>query len=182
MPKLQSVKIGLNIPFIGNIDGTWAPNEDERNASWELYVELVTRTSVVPLKDNQGILREVLDSFYDLFIITRKIMKNYGPSIAEPRKKNEYSFGKLSIIILNYVIRPLLTKWHPLLQNYEATRDENVSVKEHEDNWEYNKELREELENTRKILLAYSKQLAKVAKIKPLYPLDKRNITVKNKR
>ncbi|MGZ4618701.1 MAG: hypothetical protein ACXV3F_08230 [Frankiaceae bacterium] len=38
--------MGLNLHFL-TISGTWEPNDAERAAAWELYVELVTRISVV---------------------------------------------------------------------------------------------------------------------------------------
>ncbi|MGZ6868949.1 MAG: hypothetical protein ACXVHI_01345 [Frankiaceae bacterium] len=42
----KSVQVGLNLHFL-TISGTWEPNDAERAAAWELYVELVTRISVV---------------------------------------------------------------------------------------------------------------------------------------
>jgi hypothetical protein len=44
----KSVPVGLNLHVL-LISGTWEPNDDERRAAWELYVELVTRMAVVPL-------------------------------------------------------------------------------------------------------------------------------------
>ena len=169
MPKLDSFEVNLNIPLLGGIKGTWKPNKEERKAAWELYVELITRISVVELGKGKGILREALNSLYSIFGTTREILRKYGPDVAKPKKANEYSFGELSIIILNYVLRPLLEKWHPLLQEYESKRKESVSIKEHEDKWKLNSELRIELNETRKILINYSIHLAKVAKVKPLY-------------
>lgn len=44
-PKSVGVKLNLRVV---EISGTWEPNDAERRAAWELYVELVTRVSVVP--------------------------------------------------------------------------------------------------------------------------------------
>lgn len=172
--KLQSIKVGLDLKVL-NVEGTWTPTENEREAAWELYVELVTRISAVELKDKEGIFREALNSLYSIFSITRDILRKYGPDVAIPRGENEYSFGKLAIMILNYKLRPLLTKWHPLLQGYEAKRKPDISIKEHEDKWERLSELREELDKTRKILMDYSKHLAKVASVVPLYKENEEN-------
>lgn len=168
MPKLENIKVSLNIPGM-KVEGTWSPNKAEREAAWELYVELITRISVVELKPEKGILREALTSNHSIFQTTRDILRKYGPIVAEPRKRSDYSFGELSVYILNYVLRPLLEIWHPLLQEYESKREPHVSIKEHEDNWELNSELRTELEKTRRILVKYSYYLAKVAKVKPLH-------------
>ena len=168
MPMKQ-IEVNLNIPGFAGIKGTWEPNKKEKEAAWELYVELITRITVVPLKNEEGVLREALNSIYSIVQTTRDILRKYGPSIARPRKKNEYSFGILSIIILNYQLRPLLSKWHPKLQEYESKRNKNTSIKEHEDKWKLNSELRKELDETRKILIEYSKHLAKVANVEQIF-------------
>ena len=49
MVKFTGVKVSLNLPYIGGVEGTWKPDESERNAAWEMYVELITRISVVEL-------------------------------------------------------------------------------------------------------------------------------------
>ena len=108
--KLVSIKVKINIPLIGNIEATWKPNEAEMYAAWELYVELVTRVSVVEIKVEEGTLSEALNSLYSLFETTRGILKKYGPEVAHPLEKNRISFGKLAVIILNYQLRPLLAK------------------------------------------------------------------------
>lgn len=169
MPKFESLDVSLDIPFIGSVSGTWRPNDTEKRAAWEMYIELVTRISVVELKDDEGILRESLDSLYSLFQTTREILKRYGPDVAIPRKKNDLSFGKLAVIILNYQIRPVLAKWHPLLKDYEEQRKRNVSIITHEKEWQYHKELRDTLNKTRLDLIEYSLLLAKVANVTPLY-------------
>jgi predicted PilT family ATPase len=167
--KLENVEVNLTLPGIGGVKGKWAPNDSERLAAWELYVELVTRISVVELKDKEGILREALNSLYSVFQITREILRKYGPEVAIPLKKDEFSFGKLAIMILNYQLRPFLTKWHPLLQEYESKRKPEISIKEHEDRWERNEEMRKELEKVRKTLIEYSILLAKVANVEPFF-------------
>ena len=93
MPKLKSIEVNLTLPYIGGIRGDWEPNDEERKAAWELYIEFVTRISVVELKSGEGILREALNSLYSLFGITREILRKYGPDVAKPSKNNEYSFG-----------------------------------------------------------------------------------------
>jgi hypothetical protein len=96
MPKLTSVKVALNIPYLGGIEGTWEPDETEQRAAWDMYVELVTRISVVELRPGEGLLHEALSSLYSLFETTRKILREYGPSIARPKGGNELSFGYLA--------------------------------------------------------------------------------------
>ena len=168
MPKLNNFTVKLNIPYIGGIEGNWEPDEDEKRAAWEMYVELVTRISVVELKPNEGILREALTSLYSIFDTTRKILRSYGPSVAKPKGDGELSFGFIAIAILNGVLRPILAKWHPLLLDYESKRENSESPFEHEKKWDKNEELRAILNEARITLIDYADLLAEVAEIPSL--------------
>jgi hypothetical protein len=168
MKKPESVEVNLNLGIL-QVKGTWVPNERERSAAWEMYVELITRVSVEKLHDGEGILREALESLYSIFDSTRTILKKYGTDIAKARKnKHEYSFGHLSILILNRVLRPFLTKWHPILEEYESKRPVNMSIKEYEDKWALKSQMRSELEEVREILVKFSHYLAIIAGVPPL--------------
>jgi len=168
MPKLQSFKVGLNLGVI-KIEGTWKPDKVERKAAWEMYVELITRISVQKLPPEEGLLREALSSIYTLFDTTREILRKYGPSIAQPKSDDELSFGLLAVSILNYSLRPLLAKWHPLLLDYEQTKKRSVTIFDHERAWNKNKELRKEIERVRQELNEYANLLAEVAGVPSLH-------------
>jgi hypothetical protein len=145
------------------LSGTWEPDGAERDAAWELYVELVTRIAVVPLAPGTGILREALASLYQLFGVSREILRKYGPGIARaPRKPGQYRFGHLTVWMLNAALRPVLATWHPALQRWEASRPAGMSVAEHEQAWEQAVALRAELEALRRLLLGYAEILATV--------------------
>lgn len=171
--KLESYKLKLNIPLLGGIEAKWKPNDAEKNAAWEMYVELVTRISVVELNEGEGTLSEALNSLYSLFGTTRNILKKYGPEVAHPQEKDRISFGKLAVTILNYELRPLLTEWHPKLDLYLQKIDQGTSISEHEAKWEFNKELRHKLRAAQKVLKDYSAILARVAKVDLLYDNSK---------
>lgn len=144
------------------LSGKWAPDLAERDAAWEMYVELVTRISVMPLGPGHGILREALTSLYQLFGVTREILRKYGPAVARPPKPGHYRFGHLAVWMLNAALRPVLARWHPELQRWEATRPADRSVVEHEERWDRAGELRAELEALRRVLLQYAEILATV--------------------
>lgn len=168
MAKLKSYRISLKLPYIGGIDGTWEPDESERKAAWEMYVELVTRISVAELRPDEGLLREALTSLYTLFSTTRGILCRYGPSVAQPKGKGRLSFGYLAIAILNTVLRPVLAKWHPSLLDYESKKDKSVSHVEHEGKWDKQDELRQTLNEIRASLIEYANILAQVAEVPSL--------------
>lgn len=165
---ISSVKVSLKIPQFAEISGTWEPDDSERRAAWEIYVELVTRISVAELHPEEGLLREALSSLYSLFDTTRKILREYGPSVAQPKGKDNLSLGYLAVVILNTVLRPVLAKWHPLLLDYEKTKPEDVSPVEHERRWDKYEELRQELNQARGVLTDYADLLAEVANVPSL--------------
>lgn len=171
MPKMKEVEVSLKLP-VGEIKGTWEPDDEERVAAWEMYVELVTRISVAELKENEGFLREALSSLYTLFDTTRKILRDHGPTVVQPKGNGNLSFGHLAVKILNNIIRPVLAYWHPVLSDYENTKPDDISLLQHEKNWKQNKELRQVLNDVRFVLIEYSNILAQVAGIPNL--LDER--------
>jgi hypothetical protein len=165
--KLSKVKVSLNLPFIGKVEGTWEADVRQQEAAWEMYVELVTRISIIRLKPEEGLLREALSSLHSLFGSTREILRRHGAAVAKPHK-GDMSFGYLSIAILNTVLRPLLARWHPELARYEGQRPESTSLVDHERAWEYSAELREAVEGARQVLLEYADYLAAVAGVPSL--------------
>jgi hypothetical protein len=169
MTKPSTVQVSLKLPFV-EIAGTWAPDEAERNVAWGMYVELITRVSVVELAPDEGSLREALNALYSLFPRTREILHRYGPAVAQPSRGSELSFGAIAIAVLNQGLRPLLTKWHPELAAYEATRSPGVSPTEHERAWPANQELRAQLDALRERLSEYANALSQ-ARVPELTPM-----------
>lgn len=157
--KLRRVSVGL--PFgIGRLD--WDPDESERRAAWSLYVELVTRIAGHSLEPEEGLHRDVLASLYQLFPTTRDALKTAGPGVgARPE-----SVGGIAITVLNVGLRPFLSKWHPLLGDWEAHRPPDRSRLDHERAWSRDAELRAELELLRGALSEYAEALATVAGVK----------------
>ena len=168
---LTSVNVGLKLGPV-SLGGTWEPDERETEAAWEMYIELATRISTQALKEDEGILREALSSLHELFPLTREILRRQGPTVARKKGKGDHSFAELAIYVLNYAVRPVLAKWHPLLEEYEAARADEKSVRAHEVEWEHAAELRGVLEELRSVLLDYANLLAAVAGVAPLISLD----------
>jgi hypothetical protein len=86
-------------------------------------------------------MREALNSLYSLFSTTRQVLREAGPGAGASCQ----SVGGIAIAVLNYGLRPFLTKWHPLLQEWEALRIVGVGAREHEGNWSEISDLRGEL-------------------------------------
>lgn len=98
---LASLKINL-----GFLDGQFVPQDPDRNAAWELYVELLTRVATQHLAPEDGDEKTALESLHALFPLTRDILRRHGSGCGE--------FAKLAIPVLNQIIRPFTAKWHRL--------------------------------------------------------------------
>jgi hypothetical protein len=160
--KFSNTKVKVNLGFL-SIEGNWEIDEIQRNAAWEMYVELSTRITTSELKENEGLLREALNSLYSLFATTRGILKKYGPIIATPGNPNDTTFGHLAVGILNKILRPTLAKWHPQLLDWEHQKPVGCSVTEHEANWKLHSNLRTELNEVRLKLIEYANVLGVVS-------------------
>jgi len=150
-------KVSVNLPF-GMGGAEWEADVTERKAAWSLYVELVTRITLQSLEADQGLLREALNSLYSMFAITRQILREAGPDVGISSE----SVGGIAIAVLNKGLRPFLSKWHPLLQAWEAQRPPTTSPKEHEKNWSEEPQLRQELLLLGKELEQYATALADI--------------------
>ena len=134
--------IAFNLPFL-SLGGTWEPDQAERDAAWELLVELSTRTSMVELADKEGSTREALSSLYKLFDTTRGILRAKGPTVARNHGDGNLSFAVIAVRVLNDVLRPVLSEWHPRLDQYEQLRPPTIGVSDWEHAWEFDDDLRQ---------------------------------------
>ncbi len=155
---IKATKISVSLPFgIGKLD--LEPNAVEQKSAWTLYVELMTRVAIQPLDDESGVLRDVLNSLYTLFDLTRSVLCDAGPEVAH----GPQSLGPVAIDVLNKGLRPFMAKWHPRLLAYEKKRSDNLSHVEHEHQWEQYDGMRKELEDLQKKMQAYADVLAEIA-------------------
>lgn len=158
--KVKAKKLTVGLPFnLGSLE--LENDEAQQRAAWALYVELSTRIAVQPLGENEGILREALTSLYNLFNITRQILRETGPEVAN----GPHSLGAIAIEVVNKGLRPLLVKWHPLLKEYEERKSQETTTVDHERAWDRAQELRKELEEVRQQMVIYVEALAKIAGI-----------------
>jgi hypothetical protein len=121
MPKNNPAvlkQVTVSLPF-GIGSASWEADPTERNAAWELYIELVTRVAVQSLNPQEGLVREAMNSLYSLFGSTREILRRAGPNVGASHD----SVGGIAIAVLNNGLRPFLSKWHPLLQEWEEKRE-----------------------------------------------------------
>lgn len=145
--NMTSLKI--KTPFL---EMDWNPSEPDKDAAWELYIELLTRIATQKLPDKDGDEKTALDSIHSLFGITRTIIKSYGRKCIE--------FTKIAVVVLNQIIRPFTAKWH------------KISIKNNFKDAKVRKEFRTELSQLQKKLVIYTKMLADMAGVEDLSELE----------
>lgn len=149
LQKWSVVYLKLNTGFA---ELEFAPKETDRDAAWEMYVELLTRITTQKLLPQHGDEQTALNSVYSLFAITRETLKRQGRHSGE--------FAKLAIIVLNQVIRPFTAKWHKLSLAGAFADEAKCS------------EFRDELAALQQKLQTYTRMLADMAGVEDLTALD----------
>jgi len=153
---LQDVTI--TIPQLSELHFVVAP--DNRLVAWRLFIETTTRVSTQPLADDSGSLREALTSLYSLFQAVRTSLKESNPS--RPRSSGP-TVEELGVAMLNLELRPYLSRWHPLLSEWERNH-----CGEPERSWEGNLRCRAELAELQQRLKRYVAGFAALAGVQPI--------------
>ena len=145
--SMTSLKINAHF-----LEMEWKPSDYDKNAAWELYIELLTWITTQDLQPDHGDEETALRSIYRLFDLTREIIKRQGRHCIE--------FTKIAVVILNQVIRPFTAKWHKL------------SIQKAFDDPEQCEVFRKELSNLQGVLRTYSEMLADMAGVEDLSNLE----------
>jgi hypothetical protein len=146
-------EVTITIPQLSELRFTVAP--DNRLVAWQLFVETATRVSTQSLAPDTGKLREALSSLYSLFQAVRTSLKEARPS--RPGGKGP-TVEELGVAMLNRELRPFLSRWHPLLEEWEQQH-----AGEPERSWERNSECRAALTELQHRLDEYSRGFAQLA-------------------
>lgn len=143
--KWNLTGLKLKTPFL-EMDLTLS--DKDKDAAWDLYIELLTRITTQSLPDEDGIEKTALASVYKIFELTRNTLKNHGRDCVK--------FSRISIIILNQVIRPFTAKWHKKSEdNAFSSKDECISF-------------RNDLKQLQEKLINYTGLLAELADVEDL--------------
>lgn len=145
--KLEKLKVRLPV-----LDLEWVPNDTDKNAAWDLYVELLTRITTQRLPEEHGDEKTALDSVHSLFKTTREVLKRNGRGCVQ--------FTRIAVIVLNQIVRPFTAKWHGL--SLEGAFDNKAKCKT----------FRLELIELQNDLLNYTKMLSDMAGVEDLTELE----------
>lgn len=147
--QLEKVRLG---PAWANVEISF--DQSDQDAAWELYVEMLLRVVTQPLPSEGGDESTALNSIYALFPVTREILRRRG--------RSAISFSKVAIPVMNQVVRPFTTKWHP--QSLAGALGDA----------EKRTEFRQDLEALQSDLRNYNRLLAQIAGVEDLTDLEVR--------
>lgn len=150
LEKWDMTTLKISPPFL---EMEWNPSDPDKDAAWELYIELLTRITTQPLSEKHGDEKTALDSIFSLFGITREIIKSNGRDCIE--------FTKLAVVVLNQIIRPFTAKWHKVLVEDGFSKEDICN------------NFRSELTQLQKLLRIYSRMLSQMAGVEDLTELEK---------
>ncbi len=125
----------------------------DKDAAWDLYVELLTRTATQPLPQESGDEAAALESVYSIFQATRSILREHG--------RGSIQFSKVAVPVLNQMIRPFTAKWH---------RESEAGAFGHDAK---RQEFRLELAALQEDLRNYNALLAHIADVEDLTAIDR---------
>lgn len=149
LKKWDMTSLKIKPPFL---EMEWKPKNEDKDAAWDLYIELLTRITTQPLPADSGNEKAALESIYSMFSLTRNVIKGNG--------RNCMEFTKIAIIVLNQKIRPFTSKWHKLSEQ-NAFSDTRKC-----------KEFRKELSVLQNDLQIYTQMLADMAGVENLVELE----------
>ena len=141
--RLKNVRLN-----VGVATATISFQDADKDAAWELYIEMLTRIITQPLPQEAGDEQTVLDSVYALFGITREILRRQG--------RGTIQFTKVAVPVLNQIVRPFTAKWHRESLAGAFNRDDRRA------------EFRDELANFQVELRKYSAMLAEIAGVEDI--------------
>ena len=147
--KFHLNRISLNAHIVG-VEMSF--EDTDKDAAWELYIEMLTRAVTQPLSAEAGGEKAALDSVYSLFPTTREILRRQG--------RNSTRFSMIAIPVLNQVVRPFTAKWH------------SESLAGAFDDADKRAEFRQELTALQEELRNYNRMLAEIAAVEDLTDLE----------
>lgn len=138
-------------------------NGAERDAAHRVLNELTTRVPFQPLADDHGLLRDALNSLHRLFERIRKIRDAVPSQAMRDSTTTRPGLRTVTDRLLEEILRPLLSRWHPALDEHFDLRPGNVGRRTHERAWEHHNQLRTELKNLRPELQEIAEELALIS-------------------
>ncbi len=149
---------------IGDSTVTLKYDDKDKEIAYKLWVELNTRKIGIDFDEDNDVIVEIYNSWYDFFKVSRELIKEI------PARKIKYTSEliELSTDILNKGLRPHLTKWQAMFRKWynlqlgDAKNDEK-SPQTIQREYDRYTELVSELKETNKKMIEYKNLMYRIA-------------------
>lgn len=142
-------------------------NSKEKDIAYKLWVEISTRKIGLKFDEENDVITEVYDSWYEFFKIARELMKE----IPVNNSSNVIRLTDLTEKVLNQGLRPHLTKWQARYRKWydvNAQKNTDESPQEIQRKYPFYDELLADLKKTNEEMIEYKNILLEIAKGKSL--------------
>lgn len=140
-------------------------NYENLEIAHRIYIELITRKAAMPIDNENDVIKEIYDSWYALFQITRNEIKNISGETLQNYMKAE-ELIKMATDILNKGLRPHLTQYQAKFRKWyyeelENPKNKGKSPQEIQIEYKEYAKLVESIKEVNNILVEYAEQLNK---------------------
>lgn len=154
--EVNKIELGLKGPNI-----SLQINKKNQEIAYKLWVELNTRKIGLKYEEDDDVIEEVYNSWYNFFKIAREILKEMPAT----KIQDSYKLVELTLDILNLGLRPHLTKWQARFRQWylqEKENNPNVTPQEIQKRYPQYEELIKDLLNTNQNMMTYTNLMKKL--------------------
>lgn len=158
----KKTKLQINGFSLGLKTGTISMNfnHKEQEIAYKLWVEMSTRKIALPFDENNDVIIEIYNSWYNFFETSRSLLKDLPPNLLD---KNN-NLVNLTVEFLNEGLRPHLTKWQARYRQwYTNQQNTDKSPQEIQRDFPQYNELISDLIKTNQRMIYYRDTLNKIA-------------------
>lgn len=159
----KSVTVNEVTLGIGNSSVTLTYEQKDKEIAYKLWVELSTRKIGIPYDEENDVIIEVYNSWYEFFKIARDLMKE----IPSNRIKYSKELIELTDRVLNDGLRPHLTIWQAKFRkwfdNKSEKSDSGQSPQELQRQYPDYENLLNNLKKTNSQMIEYKELMRKIA-------------------
>jgi hypothetical protein len=117
--------------FGGCANVTICPTDDIAGLAHQAWVEITTRKAALPFDEDNDVIVEVYNSWYELFRALRELAKNVPTRRGLHESSDEAQLVEALIGALNMGLRPHLTRWQARFRRWydaEQKNEENAGL------------------------------------------------------
>ena len=147
---------------IGNSQVKLKYNKKDQEIAYKLWVELSTRKIGLDFDQENDVIFEVYDSWYDFFTTARELMEE----IPAERLKYSSELIELTEAVLNKGLRPHLTIWQAKFRKwYNENLDSNIgkTIQQIQEMYPHYEELKKDLIDTNTRMIEYKNLMERIA-------------------